>query len=61
MTEFATIGWRGRDVRIEHAWIARERVGRPLIVFLHEGLGSVSMWRDFPQRLCDAVNCRGLL
>jgi pimeloyl-ACP methyl ester carboxylesterase len=61
VTEFATIGWRGRDVRIEHAWIARERVGRPLIVFLHEGLGSVSMWRDFPQRLCDAVNCRGLL
>jgi pimeloyl-ACP methyl ester carboxylesterase len=61
VTEFATIGWRGRDVRIEHAWIARERVGRPLIVFLHEGLGSVSMWRDFTQRLCDAVNCRGLL
>jgi pimeloyl-ACP methyl ester carboxylesterase len=61
VTEFATIVWRGRDVRIEHAWIARERVDRPLIVFLHEGLGSVSMWRDFPQRLCDAVNCRGLL
>jgi len=61
MSSFADIDWRGRRVRIEHAWIARERAGRPLLVFLHEGLGSVSMWRDFPQRLCDAVNARGLV
>ncbi|MBL8329588.1 MAG: alpha/beta hydrolase [Rubrivivax sp.] len=33
----------------------------PLIVFLHEGLGSVSMWRDFPDRLCRAVGARGLV
>ncbi|WP_298923973.1 alpha/beta hydrolase [uncultured Ramlibacter sp.] len=28
--------------------------GRPLapLVFLHEGLGSVAMWRDWPARLC---------
>jgi len=25
---------------------------------LHEGLGSVSMWRDFPQRLAEATGCR---
>jgi pimeloyl-ACP methyl ester carboxylesterase len=61
VSEFATIDWRGRPVRIEHAWIGRERAGRPLLVFLHEGLGSVSMWRDFPARLCDAVNARGLV
>ena len=24
---------------------------RPAIVMLHEGLGSVAMWRDVPQRL----------
>jgi pimeloyl-ACP methyl ester carboxylesterase len=58
---FATLQWSGREVRIEHRWIARERADRPLIVFLHEGLGSVSMWRDFPQRLCDAVAARGLV
>jgi len=29
----------------------------PAIVFLHEGLGSVSMWRDFPQRIADATGC----
>ena len=33
----------------------------PLIVFLHEGLGSVSMWRDFPARLCAAGGYRGLV
>jgi pimeloyl-ACP methyl ester carboxylesterase len=30
-------------------------------VFLHEGLGSVSMWRDFPRRLTEALQCRGLV
>lgn len=59
--EFVEIDWRGRRVRIEHAWLNRERGDAPLIVFLHEGLGSLSMWRDFPQRLCDAVRARGLV
>lgn len=31
--------------------------GGPPIVLLHEGLGSISMWRDFPQRLCAASGC----
>lgn len=59
--EFVEIDWAGRRVCIEHAWIAPERSQEPLLVFLHEGLGSVSMWRDFPQRLCDAAHCRGLV
>ena len=25
------------------------------LVFLHEGLGSVAMWRDFPEKLCAAT------
>ena len=33
----------------------------PLLVFLHEGLGSLAMWRDYPQALCDAGGCRGLV
>ncbi|MBC7942201.1 MAG: alpha/beta hydrolase [Chitinophagaceae bacterium] len=28
---------------------------------MHEGLGSVSMWRDFPDQLCAATGCRGLV
>jgi pimeloyl-ACP methyl ester carboxylesterase len=59
--EFVEIDWAGRRVRIEHRWLRRERAARPLLVFLHEGLGSVSMWRDFPARLCEAADCRGLV
>jgi pimeloyl-ACP methyl ester carboxylesterase len=59
--EFADLDWDGQRVRIEHGWIARQRAGAPLLVFLHEGLGSLAMWKDFPQRLCDAAGCRGLV
>ncbi len=59
--EFIDIGWRQRQVRIEYAWIARERKQSPLIVFLHEGLGSLSMWKDFPARLCHEAGARGLV
>ena len=59
--DFVEIAWRGRAVRIEHQWVARGDRQRPLIVFLHEGLGSLAMWRDFPARLCAAVGARGLV
>lgn len=60
--EHAELDWAGRRVRIEHRWIAREqRRGAPLLVFLHEGLGSLAMWRDYPERLCDAAGVRGLV
>jgi pimeloyl-ACP methyl ester carboxylesterase len=59
--EFAAIHWRGQDVRMEYQWIARERAAAPLVVFLHEGLGSLAMWKDFPQRLCAAGGYRGLV
>ena len=58
---FADIDWRGRQVRIEHQWLSPERRDRPLMVFLHEGLGSVAMWRDFPARLVEALGWRGLV
>lgn len=34
---------------------------RPVLVFLHEGLGSVAMWKDFPRRLCTMAGCPGLV
>lgn len=33
--------------------------GQPTLVFLHEGLGSVRMWRDWPARLCAQIGCSG--
>ena len=59
--EFVELDWRGRRVRIEHEWIGRERSDAPLLVFLHEGLGSRSMWREFPRALCEAGGYRGLV
>jgi pimeloyl-ACP methyl ester carboxylesterase len=34
---------------------------KPLLVFLHEGLGCGAMWKDFPQRLCMATGSAGLV
>jgi pimeloyl-ACP methyl ester carboxylesterase len=34
--------------------------GAPLI-FLHEGLGSVAMWRDWPQKVCEATGRDGFV
>ena len=58
---FAEIGVGGRAVRIESHWIAAGHADAPLLVFLHEGLGSVAMWRDFPASLCAATGMRGLV
>jgi pimeloyl-ACP methyl ester carboxylesterase len=58
---WVALDWAGRLVRIEHQWLRHEDATAPLLVFLHEGLGSVSMWRDFPQALCEALQCRGLV
>jgi pimeloyl-ACP methyl ester carboxylesterase len=54
----------GREIEIESRWLNTgpgAPPDGPLIVFLHEGLGSLSQWKDFPQRLCDAAGCRGLV
>lgn len=53
--------WRGRQIQVEYTWVGDQREDGPCMVFLHEGLGSVAMWRDFPHRLCTAVGWRGLV
>ena len=34
---------------------------QPFIIFLHEGLGSIPQWKDFPEKLCEATEMPGLL
>jgi len=58
---FVDLRVTGRSLRIEHRWLAPERRTAPLVVFLHEGLGSLAMWKRFPERLCDALGWRGLV
>lgn len=59
--EFATLDRDGRSVSIEYCRLGTADGDQPLLVFLHEGLGSLAMWKDFPARLCDRVGCRGLV
>jgi len=34
---------------------------RPVLVFLHEGLGSIGQWRDFPDKICARTGCPALV
>lgn len=47
--------------RIEFQWVGPADASGPVMVFLHEGLGSLAMWKDFPQRLCHSLGCKGLV
>jgi pimeloyl-ACP methyl ester carboxylesterase len=48
-------------LRIEYRWVNAAANAAPIAVFLHEGLGSIAMWRDWPQTLCDRLGTRGLV
>ncbi|WP_421995338.1 alpha/beta fold hydrolase [Reyranella sp.] len=57
-----TIALEDRALRVRRlAPAADDGLERTTLVFLHEGLGCIEMWRDFPQRLCDATRCRGIV
>ncbi len=47
--------------RLEYRWIGPGPGEAPTIVFLHEGLGCVGMWRDFPDRVASAAGCGALV
>jgi pimeloyl-ACP methyl ester carboxylesterase len=56
MIEFA--GIRGHRLEFQRIVI---NSSAPFLVFLHEGLGSIAMWRDFPERLARAAGLNALL
>jgi pimeloyl-ACP methyl ester carboxylesterase len=58
---FAAVAQGGRTVRLEYRRVGVDDPSAPLLVFLHEGLGSASMWGSFPARLCEAGGWRGLV
>jgi pimeloyl-ACP methyl ester carboxylesterase len=58
---FAQLDWRGRPLRLEYQWVGDATSTTPPVVFLHEGLGSISMWKDFPERFCTEHALRGLV
>jgi pimeloyl-ACP methyl ester carboxylesterase len=52
---------QGRQLEYVRLPSAHPRPEAPPIVFLHEGLGSLAMWRDFPQRVADATGCEAIV
>jgi len=46
---------------LEYEWLGAAAPGKPALVFLHEGLGSIRQWRDFPLQVVKATGCRALL
>jgi pimeloyl-ACP methyl ester carboxylesterase len=46
---------------LNYEWIGGEGRDKPVLVFLHEGLGSIGQWRDFPARVAQASGCRALV
>jgi pimeloyl-ACP methyl ester carboxylesterase len=59
--ELARLPWRGREIHLEYEWVGAPRSDAPPVVFLHEGLGSISMWKDFPRELCAAHGLAGFV
>jgi len=46
---------------IAYEWIGEPAAGKPVLVFLHEGLGSIRQWRDFPAKVVAATGLRALV
>jgi pimeloyl-ACP methyl ester carboxylesterase len=57
MHDFVSIG----GARLEYAWHGPPPAQAPTLVFLHEGLGSISQWRTFPVELCSRLGCGALV
>jgi pimeloyl-ACP methyl ester carboxylesterase len=47
--------------QLEYVWHGPGPMDAPTLVFLHEGLGCVSMWKDFPARLAEVTGCGALV
>ncbi|MDA8108339.1 MAG: alpha/beta hydrolase [Betaproteobacteria bacterium] len=47
--------------RLEYEWVDAAEPGKPALVFLHEGLGSIRQWRDFPLQVVKSTGCPALV
>ena len=45
----------GTRLEVLHLTPSKPRLALSPLVFLHEGLGSVALWRDWPSQLCEAT------
>ncbi len=60
-SELVGLDLSGHRLQIECCWTGSDDPNAPVMVFLHEGLGSVALWKDYPGQLCDRLGFRGLV
>jgi pimeloyl-ACP methyl ester carboxylesterase len=47
--------------RLQLRQVAGKRPEAPALLFLHEGLGTIAMWGDVPDALCEATGCPSVI
>jgi len=50
----------GQQIHAMHG-TAEDNAGKPTLVFLHEALGHIRMWKRFPEQLAEALGCDALV
>jgi pimeloyl-ACP methyl ester carboxylesterase len=56
--DFLTV--QARRIEYVRLQAKKPKAQSPAIVMLHEGLGSIAMWKNFPQQVADATGCEVL-
>jgi pimeloyl-ACP methyl ester carboxylesterase len=50
------------NIELNYDWVDPEEIrSDEVLLFLHEALGSIGQWKDFPQNLCDSLGMKGLV
>jgi pimeloyl-ACP methyl ester carboxylesterase len=58
---------RKEDINIDlkgivvHVRLIEKYADRPTVVFLHDSLGCIQLWKGFPEILCDQIHCNALI
>ncbi|MBK9283014.1 MAG: alpha/beta hydrolase [Sphingobacteriaceae bacterium] len=50
-----------KKIKIAYTIIGELKAGRPILLFLHEGMGSILQFKNFPEKLCSELNLPGLV
>lgn len=61
MNKIETVTIEGHEIYYE--WINPKLIeeGKPVIIFLHHGLGSVKQWGKFPEKISNLMQCPALV
>ncbi len=51
----------GQQLHVQFMQNPEAAAGQPVLVFLHEALGSVAMWKDVPRQIAEKSGCNALV